>query len=157
MAERTPITKDTRLESLFGGRTPEGRRLAEEAMAPYLAEFQAAADSQFKQDFAPQVERQTVPPMAMKAASEVLDLVGKGPEFKLEVAQKIADHVRPLADMLHQLAARMAPVVSLLEESRRDHTADCLGRVHDHRGGARCTCGAEEWNKKVDGVLGETR
>ena len=58
---------------------------------------------------------------------------------------------------LDQHKRHAAPLVALLRESKREHYCHgditlCCTKVIDSR--SACTCGADEWNARVDAMLG---
>lgn len=170
------------LRNLLKGTTDEQRALARELMAPYLATFQAAADEQSRRDFdtrericqtcgtterlhssaefggmsgpcltfKPQLAT-PLPPMALAAANEIMENHDgtDGKYVRAGIATIIARHVQPLAEAIAQLVERAQRMAALLEESKDNHDTKCA----ISSGAERCTCGAAEWDKKVDEVL----
>lgn len=146
-----------RFEGLGSIPSHEQRAKARELMAPYLAEFQRAADEQTTQDFSGRQEL-PAPPLALETARQICIKINTlGPraleqEREEQIAAIIAERVRPLVQMLAELATSVEPMIALLQESRRRHTMTPCGLRYEHDN-ARCTCGADEFNAKVDAVL----
>lgn len=146
----------------------EQRKKARELMAPYLAEFQKAADEQTTQDFSGRQELTvpaSAPPWVREIAHRILaEYEHKSPywlgDSEKHIAEIIAERVRPLVQMLAELAASVEPMVALLQESRREHVMSPCGLRYTYDDSditkhvnARCTCGADEFNKRLDEVL----
>src|SRR5678815_491150 len=173
-ARRLRIDKDTDLLSLFGpAPTDEQRQKARELMAPYLEDFQQAVDAQSRQDFGiglPGADPQKAlsQPQYPEWVNDAARQITKKDDPR-EIAAIIANHVRPLVALLGDLAASVEPLVTALQESRREHyhcddSVYCCPQCRnpDHPGNDLaqrddCNCGATEWNEKVDQVLGASQ
>lgn len=54
------------------------------------------------------------------------------------------------------IATFVEPLVALLWEARREHNTGCLAYSNYQPPYEDCTCGADEWNAKVDAALNGT-
>lgn len=63
-----------------------------------------------------------------------------------------------IAALAHIILTAAEPLVTLLRESKREHSdgEDMMCETDPTCGdGGECTCGADDWNRRVDAVLNE--